>query len=65
MQLGWMLQLSRQSKVEATAGAENVCHTEWGAFICSCVSSISSVWGGVYCQYDLIIFNWIEKTLNF
>lgn len=46
MQLGWMLQLSRQSKVEATAGAENVCHTDWGAFIRSCVSSISSVWGG-------------------
>lgn len=57
MELGWMLQLSPQSRVGATAGAENVCHTEWGAFIRSCVSSISSVWGGgVYCQYDLIIF---------
>lgn len=53
MQLGWMLQLSRQSKVEATAGAENVCHTDWGAFIRSCVSSISSVCGGGGCTINM------------
>lgn len=48
MQLGWMLQLSRQSKVEATAGAENVCHTEWGAFINTfvCIIYFFGVGGG-------------------
>lgn len=51
MQLGWMLQLSRQSKVEATAGAENVCHTD--TFVC--IIYFFGV-GGVYYQYDLIIF---------